>query len=72
MEPRLRPLLSDVAVLSYAGREAAASPAVGSYAAHARQEQALVAAALDLPQQETTAQRHSARDAARRATPVSD
>jgi 2-oxoglutarate dehydrogenase E1 component len=35
--------------LIYAGREAAASPATGTMARHNREQQALVAAALNLP-----------------------
>ena len=35
--------------LIYAGRDAAASPATGTLARHNREQQALVAAALDLP-----------------------
>jgi 2-oxoglutarate dehydrogenase E1 component len=72
MEPRLRPLLSDVAVLSYVGRDEAASPAVGSYAEHNKQEQRFIAAALDLPAAERVVPRPSAREAAKQATPVSD
>jgi 2-oxoglutarate dehydrogenase E1 component len=72
MEPRLRPLLPDVAVLSYYGRPEAASPAVGSYADHVKQEQLFVAHALELPQGRLPAKTSMAREAARHATPVSD
>lgn len=70
MEHRLREILPDVAVLSYYGRPEAASPAVGSYHDHVKQEQVFVGAALDLP--ETRPARTSAKEAARNATPVSD
>jgi len=71
MEPRLRAILSDVAVLSYVGRDEAASPAIGSYHEHTKQEQRLVVAALDLPAEEQQV-RASPREAAHKATPVSD
>ena len=48
MEQRLRPILPDVAVLNYFGRTEAASPAVGSYHDHVRQEQLIVGNALEL------------------------
>ncbi len=70
MEHRLREILPDVAVLSYYGRPEAASPAVGSYHDHVKQEQVFVGAALDLP--ETRPARTTAKEAARNATPVSD
>lgn len=72
MEPRLRPLLSDVAVLSYVGRPEAASPAVGAYAEHVRQEQQFIAAALELHPEQTCPTPAVAKEAAERATPVSD
>jgi 2-oxoglutarate dehydrogenase E1 component len=48
MEPRLRSLLPDSHVLSYYGREAAASPAVGSFRQHQIEEERIIGAALDL------------------------
>jgi 2-oxoglutarate dehydrogenase E1 component len=48
MEPRLRELLPDAAVLTYHGREAAASPATGSNKMHQIEEQELIAHALEL------------------------
>ena len=50
MDQRLREILPDVAVLTYYGRPEAASPAVGSYHDHMKQEQLFVGAALDLPE----------------------
>jgi 2-oxoglutarate dehydrogenase E1 component len=47
MEPRLQELLPDTCVLHYAGRDEAASPAVGSFRLHEVQERALVEGALD-------------------------
>jgi 2-oxoglutarate dehydrogenase E1 component len=49
MEPRLRELLPDNTVLSYYGRDEAASPATGSYKVHQIEERELVSAALELP-----------------------
>jgi 2-oxoglutarate dehydrogenase E1 component len=48
MEPRLRDMLPETAVLSYTGRDEAASPATGSYKMHQIEEQELIAHALDL------------------------
>jgi 2-oxoglutarate dehydrogenase E1 component len=48
VEPRLRELLPDTCVLSYQGREEAASPATGSFRVHQEEEQALVARALEV------------------------
>ena len=72
MESRLRPLLPDVVVLNYHGRPEAASPAVGSYIEHARQEQSFVGQALDLPAGRDPTAKASAKEAAKNATPVSD
>ena len=72
MEPRLRPMLPDVAVMSYYGRPEAASPAVGSYHDHVKQEQLFVAHALDLPEIKPPTQKSTSKEAARNATPVSD
>ena len=43
----LRAMLPDT-IISYAGREAAASPAVGSLKEHAKEERELLAAALEI------------------------
>ena len=48
VQPHLRAMLPDVLV-SYHGREAAASPATGSAAMHAAEEAELIASALELP-----------------------
>lgn len=72
MEHRLRPILPDVAVLNYYGRPEAAAPAVGSYLDHVKQEQAFVTASLDLAAGKAPAERATAKEAARNATPVSD
>jgi 2-oxoglutarate dehydrogenase E1 component len=48
MEDRLRELLPDPLVLSYVGREEAASPATGSNDMHKKEEQELVVHALDI------------------------
>jgi 2-oxoglutarate dehydrogenase E1 component len=47
MEPRLRAMLPDT-ILSYVGRDAAASPATGSAKEHIQEERELVATALDI------------------------
>ncbi|HEY0008516.1 MAG TPA: hypothetical protein VGB55_07325, partial [Tepidisphaeraceae bacterium] len=52
MQPLLRTMLPDVLV-SYHGREAAASPATGSAAMHEAEEKELVAMALDLAKNTT-------------------
>ena len=49
MEPLLRQLLPDPAVLTYFGRDAAASPAAGSMKMHEVEERELLAHALELP-----------------------
>ena len=72
MEPRLRTILPDVAVLNYIGRPEAAAPAVGKYHDHMRQEQLMVSQALDIPTQQAPAARATVKEAAERATPVSD
>ncbi|MBV8780952.1 MAG: 2-oxoglutarate dehydrogenase E1 component, partial [Phycisphaerae bacterium] len=48
IEPRLRLLLPDT-IVSYVGRDAAASPATGSMAEHIQEERELVAQALTFP-----------------------
>jgi 2-oxoglutarate dehydrogenase E1 component len=45
----LEQMLPDAAVLTYVGREAASSPATGSYKVHEAEEKELVSQALDLP-----------------------
>jgi 2-oxoglutarate dehydrogenase E1 component len=49
VRPQLQALVGDRAGPRYAGRSEAASPATGSYAAHQREEEALIAAALAPP-----------------------
>jgi 2-oxoglutarate dehydrogenase E1 component len=48
MEARLRDMLPETAVLSYTGRDEAASPATGSFKMHQIEEAELIAHALDL------------------------
>jgi 2-oxoglutarate dehydrogenase E1 component len=48
MEPRLRELLPDPAVLTYYGRDEAASPATGSYKMHQVEEQEIIGHALEI------------------------
>jgi len=48
MEPRLRELLPDPAVLAYFGRDEAASPATGSYKMHQVEEQEIIGHALEI------------------------
>ena len=48
MEPRLRELLPDPAVLTYFGRDEAASPATGSYKMHQVEEQEIISHALEI------------------------
>ena len=48
IEPRLRELLPDPAVLTYYGRDEAASPATGSYKMHQVEEQEIIAHALEI------------------------
>jgi 2-oxoglutarate dehydrogenase E1 component len=49
MQERLLRMIPESAVLTYHGRDEAASPATGSMAVHKQEEQELVAAALELP-----------------------
>src|SRR5688500_8973865 len=84
MEPRLRELMPDPAVLTYYGRDEAASPATASYKMHQVEEQeilgqALEIAAKDKPQQPAPSANGGAAQAAASApatastqTPVSD
>jgi 2-oxoglutarate dehydrogenase E1 component len=55
MEPRLRELLPDPAVLTYYGRDEAASPATGSYKMHQIEEQEILGHALEIAPKETAA-----------------
>jgi len=48
IEPRLREMLPDPAVLNYYGRDEAASPATGNYKMHQVEEQEILAHALEL------------------------
>ena len=59
MEPRLRHMLPDQ-VISYIGREEAASPAVGSIKMHQVEEAELVSQAMSLPQREAPPVKESA------------
>jgi 2-oxoglutarate dehydrogenase E1 component len=52
MEPRLRELLPDPAVLTYYGRDEAASPATGNYKMHQIEEKEILTHALELPTKE--------------------
>jgi len=80
MEDLLRDMLPDPAVLSYFGRDEAASPATGSYKAHEHEEAELISAALELngaakgtPPAPVAAQAASQHPAtASSGTPVSD
>jgi 2-oxoglutarate dehydrogenase E1 component len=49
LQPRLLGMIPENAVLTYHGRDEAASPATGSMATHKKEEQDLIAAALELP-----------------------
>src|SRR5688572_1244685 len=74
MEPRLREILPDGRVTRYYGREESASPATGSYKIHQIEEQELVAHALELPTETSkkTIPPAAPKEAAQKATPVSD
>jgi 2-oxoglutarate dehydrogenase E1 component len=74
MEPRLREILPDGRVTRYYGREESASPATGSYKLHQIEEQELVAHALELPTEQSrkTIPPAAPKEAAQKATPVSD
>jgi 2-oxoglutarate dehydrogenase E1 component len=52
MEPQLRELLPDPAVLTYYGRDEAASPATGSYKMHQVEEQEIIGHALEIVSKE--------------------
>jgi hypothetical protein len=49
MDNKLRKILPENRVLTYYGREEAASPATGAYKMHLLEEEELVAHALELP-----------------------
>jgi 2-oxoglutarate dehydrogenase E1 component len=51
VEPRLREVLPDTCVLSYHGRDEAASPATGSVRVHQMEQEKLINEALDIAQQ---------------------
>jgi 2-oxoglutarate dehydrogenase E1 component len=75
MEDKLRDMLPDPAVLTYYGRDEAASPATGSMQAHNEEEREFISQALDVPssQQSVVAQVVTQQPAAAAsATPVSD
>ncbi len=73
MEDKLRDMLPDPAVLSYFGRDEAASPATGSYRAHEHEEAELISLALELKGAKTAVQVASQQPAtASSPTPVSD
>jgi hypothetical protein len=55
MSDRLEPMLPETAVLTYSGREEAASPAVGSYLVSKEEETEIVQRALELPPESTVA-----------------
>jgi 2-oxoglutarate dehydrogenase E1 component len=55
MQHRLRELLPDPAVLTYFGRDEAASPATGNYKMHQVEEQEIIAHALEIAAKEKTA-----------------
>jgi 2-oxoglutarate dehydrogenase E1 component len=73
MHEKLEPMLPETAVLTYVGRDEAASPATGSVRLHQVEEEELLAAALELPPR--AVQIHeplSPKEAAAKSTPVSD
>jgi 2-oxoglutarate dehydrogenase E1 component len=74
MEPRLREILPDGRITKYYGREEAASPATGSSKLHQIEEQEIIQHALELSPKKAAeaAPMPSAKQAAERATPVSD
>jgi len=73
MEDRLNSMIPETAVLTYSGREEAASPATGSYRLHQIEEQELIAHALELPPERARIDKPATpREAAAKATPVSD
>jgi 2-oxoglutarate dehydrogenase E1 component len=75
IEDKLRDMLPDPAVLTYYGRDEAASPATGSMKAHTDEEREFIAHALDVPssQRQVVAQVAAQQPAtAASATPVSD
>ena len=75
MEDKLRDMLPDPAVLTYYGRDEAASPATGSMKSHHEEEKEFISHALDVPpsKQEAVAQVAAQQPAAAvSATPVSD
>jgi 2-oxoglutarate dehydrogenase E1 component len=69
VEGRLRDVLPDPAVLTYHGRDEAASPATGSFKMHEIEEQEILSHALDLPAKDTPVEQPAK---ATSQTPVSD
>jgi len=55
VEPRLRAILPDTAVLNYIGRTPSASPATGSYAIHNLEQEQLVRRSLQIEKDTSTA-----------------
>ncbi|HZN67778.1 MAG TPA: hypothetical protein VFB66_21000, partial [Tepidisphaeraceae bacterium] len=79
IEPRLREMLPDPAVLNYYGRDEAASPATGNYKMHQVEEQEILAHALELAGKEKASPSSGPAQAAKAApatagsqTPASD
>ncbi len=75
MSARLRPLLADNTLLSYIGRQEAASPATGVFRLHQIEEQQILSQALDLPAEAPPPAVQNVQTAAQQtaeATPVSD
>ena len=74
VEDRLRDMLPDPAVLTYHGRDEAASPATGSYKMHEAEEQEIISHALDLPARQKEAEDAAKQRPATAASqhPVSD
>jgi 2-oxoglutarate dehydrogenase E1 component len=66
MEPRLRELVPDTCVLTYQGRDEAASPAIGSFGLHEVEERALVEQVLAMVAGNRRAERLAKGDGAAR------
>jgi 2-oxoglutarate dehydrogenase E1 component len=74
MEDRLGDMLPDPAVLTYYGRDEAASPATGSFKTHESEEQEILSHALELPANKKEAKETAKQQpaTANSQTPVSD
>jgi 2-oxoglutarate dehydrogenase E1 component len=72
IEPRLREMLPDPAVLTYYGRDEAASPATGSYKMHQIEEQEIIGHALEIQPKEAKEQAKQSPATASSQQPVSD